>query len=130
IAPEKTSITTIHALMFDLVGRHRAMVGLSADYLLGIESDGGILDFTVIERAALTLLDRFPSIVEAYGRKFGIMVVDEFQDLNSNHYAFVKRLSLKTRLIVLGDRRQAVLDDGNGSSFDPLAEIESSIGVK
>ena len=69
----------------------------------------GLVDFAEILLRAHELLRDTPALLAHYRRRFGHLLVDEFQDTNAIQYAFVRVLAGDTgKVFVVGDDDQAI----------------------
>ncbi len=69
----------------------------------------GLVDFAEILLRAHELLRDQPALLAHYRRRFGHLLIDEFQDTNSIQYAFVRLLAGDTaQVFVVGDDDQAI----------------------
>lgn len=76
-----------------------------------------LLDFTDLERMSVELLTHDPNVAERYiGTAFKHVLVDEFQDTNTDQWAIIERLTDPTRssdgeaarLFIVGDPKQSI----------------------
>ncbi len=73
------------------------------------KAEQGLLDFDDLLHEALALLRGRPELLEGYRRRFGHILVDEFQDTNPVQFALVRLLAEPGRnLCVVGDDDQAI----------------------
>lgn len=105
---EGHEVSTVDALIVDIVTRHRGLLELTADALLGVAVEKPEEDFARLRAAAITLMERFPSIPRTYSRRYGVVILDEFQDLDERQYLFVRLLARDLQLFCFGDRSQAL----------------------
>ncbi|MCX8049739.1 MAG: DNA helicase II [Methylohalobius sp.] len=69
----------------------------------------GLVDFAELLLATYELLRDRASLLEHYQRRFGHILVDEFQDTNTIQYAFLRLLAGKNdNLFVVGDDDQSI----------------------
>src|SRR3546814_2300064 len=69
----------------------------------------GLVDFAELLLRAHELLRDTPALLAHYRRRFGEILVDEFQDTNAIQYAFVRVLAGDTgHVFVVGDDDQAI----------------------
>jgi len=66
------------------------------------------MDFDDLLLNPLTLFDEHPERLEAYRRKFGFILVDEFQDTNKAQYLLVRRLGAHGNVCAVGDDDQSI----------------------
>jgi DNA helicase-2/ATP-dependent DNA helicase PcrA len=66
------------------------------------------MDFDDLLLHPLRLFDRHPERLEAYRRKFGFVLVDEFQDTNKAQYEFVRRVGAHGNVCAVGDDDQSI----------------------
>lgn len=66
-------------------------------------------DFDDLLQKIVWIFQRHPAILEKYQNKFQYILVDEYQDINTAQYQFIKLLAQKHRnLSVVGDDQQAI----------------------
>jgi DNA helicase-2/ATP-dependent DNA helicase PcrA len=69
----------------------------------------GLVDFAEILLRAHELWLEHPALLAHYQRRFGHLLVDEFQDTNAIQYAFIRVLAGETgRVFVVGDDDQSI----------------------
>ena len=69
----------------------------------------GLVDFAELLLRALELLRDNPQLLAHYRRRFGELLVDEFQDTNAIQYAFIRLLAGSDgHVFVVGDDDQAI----------------------
>jgi len=69
----------------------------------------GLVDFAELLLRALELLRERPELLDHYRRRFGHILVDEFQDTNANQYAWIKLLAGDCAwLFAVGDDDQSI----------------------
>ncbi len=98
------------ALALALHGMTRALVALTGEYdraFAVAKRDRSLLDFDDLQLLALHLLAEQPDLAEAYRERFGLVMVDEFQDTDSLQLQLVRALS-GPNLCTVGDERQSI----------------------
>lgn len=70
----------------------------------------GRLDFDLFAELAAELLTRSNSLRELVCKTYPIIILDEFQDTDSNEWELIKALGLQSRLIALGDPEQRIYE--------------------
>ena len=127
IGTDNTFVTTVDALILDLVKRHIGILGVSIDSLHGLDKEVCCIDFPQVEGYAERLCEMHPSIGKSYGRKFPLIIVDEFQDLNLAQYKFVRMLSGNSQLIGFGDGNQTIIgfDRGSNNDWDVIEQAKT-----
>ena len=95
--------------------QHRKLNGLNEKYAQCLESDGYI-DYGIIMQQVMML----PDITQDYG----VIIVDEFQDINDIQWAFIERIRGTADLFVVGDPRQNIYSfrGANSSIFKEFAK--------
>lgn len=69
----------------------------------------GLVDFAELLLSVYELLRNRPSLLEHYRRRFGHVLVDEFQDTNAIQYAFLHLLTQdRDNLFIVGDDDQSI----------------------
>ncbi len=70
----------------------------------------GLVAFDLFPNLLVELFTRLPLLAEAYARAYPLIIVDEFQDTNSEEWKMIFTLGLRSRLIALGDPKQRIYD--------------------
>lgn len=70
----------------------------------------GRLHFDLFASLVAELFGRSRSLAGIYADTFPIVVVDEFQDTDANEWAMVQALSVRSRIIALGDPDQRIYE--------------------
>jgi DNA helicase-2/ATP-dependent DNA helicase PcrA len=70
----------------------------------------GRLHFDLFASLVAELFGRSKSLAGIYADTFPIVVVDEFQDTDANEWAMVQALSVRSRIIALGDPDQRIYE--------------------
>ncbi len=82
-------------------------------------------DFDDLIEKPVCLFISSPEILEKYRRRFAYILVDEYQDINSSQYLFIKLLAEKhRRLSVVGDDQQSIYSF-RGSDFRNFLNFEN-----
>ncbi|MFC6356616.1 UvrD-helicase domain-containing protein [Luethyella okanaganae] len=109
---DRVEVTTFHALAWRLITRWGGVLGVDDPVLFSPAerkvfgtSEG--LGYSDLIPLALRLLD-VPAIKEHVAARWSLVVVDEFQDTNDEHWALVRALSANARLVLLGDLDQCI----------------------
>lgn len=66
---------------------------------------------------------------DEYWPQYDVVMVDEAQDLSNMQHDMIERLGAKSRLIVVGDERQAIYG-WRGASCNSLGELTDRFGLK
>jgi DNA helicase-2/ATP-dependent DNA helicase PcrA len=70
----------------------------------------GRLDFDLFAELAAELLTRSTSLRQLVSRTYPIIILDEFQDTDSNEWELIKTLGIDSRLIALADPEQRIYE--------------------
>jgi DNA helicase-2/ATP-dependent DNA helicase PcrA len=82
-------------------------------------------DFDDLIEKPVRLFLSLPEILEKYRNRFAYILVDEYQDINSSQYLFIKLLAEKhRRLSVVGDDQQSIYSF-RGSDFRNFLNFEN-----
>lgn len=78
------------------------------DYEATLEKNNAF-DFDDLIEKVVTVFQKHPAVLEKYQHQFRYILVDEYQDVNTAQYQFVKLLAAKHQNIsVVGDDQQAI----------------------
>jgi DNA helicase-2/ATP-dependent DNA helicase PcrA len=90
------------------------LAGLDGDERLARQrqlfDEEGLIAFDLFPPLLTELFRRVPTLAEAYGRAYPLIIVDEFQDTNAEEWAMIAQLGHHSRLIALGDPKQRIYD--------------------
>ncbi len=82
------------------------------------------MDFGDLLMHAVTLLTKFPALLESYRRKIRYVLVDEYQDTNHVQYLFLTLLAKpRNNVLVVGDDDQAIYSF-RGASIRNILDFE------
>ncbi|MEU5335676.1 ATP-dependent helicase [Streptomyces asoensis] len=129
-AQELLEVRTFHAFFMDLVRSHgRLLTGVPTSFItpdqekrLRADFDGdwpqerrrlagqGRYVFDELAPAAATLLEKSGAVRDLYADMYPTVIVDEFQDTNTDQWQAVKMLSGRSRVICLADPDQRIFD--------------------
>ena len=70
----------------------------------------GLVTFDLFPTLLSELFAAAPVLASAYGRAYPLVIVDEFQDTNSEEWRMIAQLGCYSRLIALGDPKQRIYD--------------------
>ena len=70
----------------------------------------GLIAFDLFPALLTELLNRLPLLAKAYANAYPLIIVDEFQDTNSDEWAMIEQLGRHSRIIALGDPKQRIYD--------------------
>ena len=128
ITAERISVTGL-AFEDKVTDVNRQVVTLIHEYLKRYQAAKiakGVLDFADLILYAKKLFTEHPSVKEKYMKKFGILLIDEFQDTNALQYEVFQNIATDN-LVVVGDKRQSIyaFQGADVSVFDGvLKEVE------
>ncbi|MEU6244024.1 ATP-dependent helicase [Streptomyces sp. NPDC047024] len=129
-AQDLLDIRTFHAFFMDLVRSHgRLLTGVPASFItpdrekrLRADFEGdwaeerrrlageGRYVFDELAPAAATLLEQSGAVRNLYTDMYPTLIVDEFQDTNTDQWRAVKAFSANSRVICLADPDQRIFD--------------------
>jgi DNA helicase-2/ATP-dependent DNA helicase PcrA len=72
--------------------------------------EDGILHFDLFAEVAATLLTASPTLLRIYSAAYPIIVLDEFQDTNTEEWRLIQLLGINSRLIALADSEQRIYE--------------------
>ncbi len=80
----------------------------------------GLVAFDLFPTLLTEILSAAPTLARAYGKAYPLVIVDEFQDTNSEEWKMISQLGQYSRLIALGDPKQRIYDfkGAHPSRFD------------
>jgi len=117
-----------------IVTRHDADVrkaGLSNEEWLAEQErlffEEGLLTYDLFARTAAELLDRCPRLLSLYTSSHPVILVDEFQDTDTDQWDLVQLLARKSIIIALGDRGQRIYGWRPGVSATRLIEFREAL---
>jgi DNA helicase-2/ATP-dependent DNA helicase PcrA len=70
----------------------------------------GLIAFDLFPTLLTELFTRLPLLAQAYGIAYPLIIVDEFQDTNTDEWAMIEQLGQHSRIIALGDPKQRIYD--------------------
>ena len=73
-------------------------------------NEEGRLDFDLFARLAAELLNRSTRLRQLVSRIYPVIILDEFQDTDSNEWELIKALGTDSRLIALADPEQRIYE--------------------
>ena len=108
----KAELVSVMGLSFEdkVNGANQQIVKLTKEYLRRYQKAKiaqGVLDFADQILYAHKLFIEHPQINTKYKNKFGILLIDEFQDTNALQYEVFKSIATDN-LLVVGDKRQSI----------------------
>ncbi|QQE73205.1 ATP-dependent helicase [Brevibacillus composti] len=70
----------------------------------------GILHFDLFARIGADLLSRSNALAKVISAAYPVVILDEFQDTNSDEWEFIKAIGKRSRLIALADAEQRIYE--------------------
>jgi DNA helicase-2/ATP-dependent DNA helicase PcrA len=70
----------------------------------------GLIAFDLFPTLLTELFQQVPVLAATYGQAYPLIIVDEFQDTNSEEWRMISQLGRYSRLIALGDPKQRIYD--------------------
>lgn len=103
-----------------------ALIWLFKAYELALKRDN-LLDFDDQKLRAHISLREAPQLLASVQSQFAEVIIDEFQDINTLDFEFIKALAANSTLLVTGDDDQAIYGF-RGCSPDYLIDLEKHLG--
>ncbi|MFA6241145.1 MAG: ATP-dependent helicase [Candidatus Hydrogenedentales bacterium] len=97
--------------------------------LLGLAKGEGLLAFDVLIPLTVSLLGNSPTLREIVGRRFPLIVVDEFQDTSQAQWNFLKVLGEGSQVIAFGDPNQIIYASMHDATKKRLDEFQLWKGI-
>ena len=125
---EKSSyvnIYTFHSLCLSILKENYEKAGLDKNFgvisvqekALYDEIPENLIEFDDLIIFTVKLFENYPEIREFYQKKFKMVFVDEYQDIDENQYKLIKLLvSEEGNICVIGDSNQAIYGFRGGSA--------------
>jgi DNA helicase-2/ATP-dependent DNA helicase PcrA len=73
-------------------------------------NEEGLIAFDLFPSLLTELFNRLPLLAKSYANAYPLIIVDEFQDTNSDEWAMIEQLGRYSRIIALGDPKQRIYD--------------------
>ena len=110
---ERVEVSTFHALAFGIVRRFGSLVGhrrvtLTSPAEHRINPDSAALGYGDLIPLAIQIMDAAPAVRKHLQSRWGLVVVDEFQDIGDMQEALLSRIAKNSRVILLGDPNQCI----------------------
>ncbi len=90
------------------------LAGLDGDARLARQRElfdtEGLIAFDLFPTLLSELFQAAPMLARAYARAYPLIIVDEFQDTNTEEWQMINQLGQHSRLIALGDPKQRIYD--------------------
>lgn len=140
---DKIEIRTFHSFFLDLVRSHgRLLTGKPSSFIspdresqLRADFDGDWKQetrrlaredaryvFDLLAKTAATLLERSSTIRDLYSDTYPVIIVDEFQDTNTDQWRAVRALSSTSAIVCLADPDQRIFDHIEGVDEARISE--------
>ncbi len=148
------SVRTFHSLFLDLVRSHgRLLTGAQARFItpereaqrradLGGDADAWAVEkrrlaaeeslyvFDTLAPTVAELFERSADLRELYSARYPMVIVDEFQDTNTDQWRAVRALSEQSTIICLADPDQRIYDHIEGVDEHRLEEAKKTLEPK
>jgi DNA helicase-2/ATP-dependent DNA helicase PcrA len=85
----------------------------------------GLVAFDLFPILLAELFQAAPALAAAYARAYPLIIVDEFQDTNTEEWQMIAQLGRHSRLMALGDPKQRIYDfkGAHPRRFDEFIEV-------
>ena len=157
VSRRQLRFTTYHALAAEILRRYGRFVGLPArvrvvdrleETLLALDEgwpdedeaheaklfevarERGLLGFSVLIPLATRLLVASPDLARILGRRFPLVVVDEFQDTSQLQWELLKALSGAAQVVAFGDPNQIIYGNLHAATERRMEEFKEWKGVE
>jgi DNA helicase II / ATP-dependent DNA helicase PcrA len=136
----RVDVTTFHALAWSLVRRFGSLIGKPAPVLMSpamslIYEQGEALQYDDLIPGALSILNSAAAVRRHTQRRWGFVIVDEYQDTNDIQEDFLRTVAAEARVMLLGDPNQCIYSSLPGSvgvspeRLDRACELAGTEGV-
>lgn len=110
---ERVEISTFHALAFSIVRRFGSVVGQSDPVLVSparqrLGSTVGSIGYDDLLPLALEIIQASPAVRKHVRTRWGLVVVDEYQDCGDRQQDLIEELAHGGRRVLLGDPDQCI----------------------
>lgn len=133
---ERVDISTFHALAFSIVRRFGSVVGHPSPVLVTparqrLGSTPGSLGYDDLIPLALQVMEAAPAVRQHLRSRWGLVVIDEFQDTGDRQQELIDELAHGGRRILLGDPDQCIYTflRGSGVRFRRIIEASEQAGL-
>lgn len=97
--------------------------------LLRLAKAEGLLSFDTLVPLAVSMLSNSRTLQGIVGRRFPLIVVDEFQDTSQTQWSFLKALGESSQVIAFGDPNQIVYASMHEATEKRLEEFQEWKGI-
>ena len=105
-------------------GRYEQVIGSVFQKYEAVLLKSNAFDFDDLLEKVVRIYQNHPAVLEKYQKRWQYILVDEFQDVNTNQYLFVKLLAMHHKnLFVIGDDAQSIYAF-RGSDFRNFLDFE------
>jgi DNA helicase-2/ATP-dependent DNA helicase PcrA len=106
-------ISTFHALAYSVVRRFGSLVGRPNVTLVSpprerLDSNPESIGYRHLIPLALKIIQSSPAVSDHLGSRWGLIIVDEFQDTGDSQQALLNEIARDSRVILLGDPNQCI----------------------
>lgn len=110
---ERVDIFTFHSLAFSIVRRFGSVIGQPDPVLVSparklVGSIPGSVGYDDLLPMALRIIRASPAVQEHLRTRWGLVIVDEFQDTGDRHEELLDELAFSGRRMLLGDPDQCI----------------------
>lgn len=110
---DRVDVSTFHALAYSIVRRFSSVIGRPSAVLVSparqlMGSAPGSIGYRDLIPLALEILRAAPAVRAHVQERWGLVIVDEFQDTGDQQQEFLEELSHAGRQILLGDEDQCI----------------------
>jgi DNA helicase II / ATP-dependent DNA helicase PcrA len=106
-------ISTFHALAYSIVRRFGSLVGRPNVMLVSpprerLDPDSGTIGYQHLIPLALRVIQSSPAVALHLRSRWGLVIVDEFQDTGDFQQSLLNEIAKDSRVILLGDPNQCI----------------------
>lgn len=132
---QKVDISTFHALAYSIVRRFGNIIGKSNVKLVSpprerLDSRPGAIGYKHLIPLALRVIRSSPAVGDHLRSRWGLVIVDEFQDTGDAQQELLEEIAQEARVILLGDPNQCIYTflKADGVRIERIAEACRAAG--
>lgn len=109
----RVDVSTFHALAYSIVRKFGSVIGRPDAVLVSpprekLSPDPDNIGYGILLPLALQILSASPAVREHFRSRWGLILVDEFQDTGDRQQALLDEIKPNARVILLGDPNQCI----------------------
>jgi DNA helicase II / ATP-dependent DNA helicase PcrA len=110
---QNVEISTFHALAYSIVRRFGSLIGRPNVRLVSpprerLDSSPGSIGYRHLIPLALNIIRSSPAVTNHLRSRWGLVIVDEFQDTGDSQQALLNEIAQDARVLLLGDPNQCI----------------------